>query len=352
MAGRRARQAKLIANDYAVVLVAVVLVVTALGGVLVYTTYIAPGTETTTATVHSWETEAGFSHGATVVEDTRAFAAGEVVEDRSVYFTGLMPTLEGTFAFAYRADSGALEVEAATTLRYRAVQDGEELWRVDEPIDAIAYTAGPDDPVELTFALDVPALIDELDAIEEELGASPGTTEVAVIASVAATGQTDGHDVVFEDEYRLVIDPGSATYHIDADGGAETHPITRTVEEPRTYGAARSAGGPALLLLGVLGILGLIGAHHRGVFEITDAEREAVAFEAARVEFDEWITRGTVPDTGHRDPIAVSDLAGLVDVAIDSNARVIEDPEAGAYVVFADGYRYEYHPPAPASIPR
>lgn len=43
--------------------------------------------------------------------------------------------------------------------------------------------------------------------------------------------------------------------------------------------------------------------------------------------------------------IQVSSLEGLVDIAIDTNSRVINDPDRQGYFVLGDGVCYTYFPP-------
>ena len=50
--------------------------------------------------------------------------------------------------------------------------------------------------------------------------------------------------------------------------------------------------------------------------------------------------------TGERPAITVETLEGLVDVAIDTNNRVIEHLSGEEYVVFVEDRLYRYEPPA------
>jgi hypothetical protein len=66
---------------------------------------------------------------------------------------------------------------------------------------------------------------------------------------------------------------------------------------------------------------------------------------ATRDEFDDWITAASPPQEAFEAPrVEVDSLDGLVDLAIDTNRRVIEDADRGEYLVLGDGVIYTYTP--------
>lgn len=79
--------------------------IAAVGGYLTYTGHVAPGTDTTTRQVSSWQSSGSFSHNATVRNGTSAFPEGEVLEDRSVYLQRVAPVLDGAFTYTYSASN-------------------------------------------------------------------------------------------------------------------------------------------------------------------------------------------------------------------------------------------------------
>jgi hypothetical protein len=76
----------------------VLVVLAAVGGGVSYATYVEPGTVTESEPVGQWGTTAGYTHSATVVEDTEAFPAGTVLENRETYFTEVAPVLDARFS--------------------------------------------------------------------------------------------------------------------------------------------------------------------------------------------------------------------------------------------------------------
>ena len=106
------------------------------------------------------------------------------------------------------------------------------------------------------------------------------------------------------------------------------------------------------LLDGVLGVLavaalaGLVVGKRRGTLSVSTGERAWLAYRSERDEFDEWITTGRVPETAVGSTVVdVDSLEGLVDVAIDTNNRVIEDERRNACLVLTENCWYRYERP-------
>lgn len=346
--GQRARG---ILSKYFVVAVAAAVIVACLGGWLVYTTHIEPGTETQPEVQSSWESSAGYTHSATVTEPNRVFPIGDTLENRSLYYAGITPELDGTFEYHFAATGGQLEVDADHELVLQSVdEDGNQFWRVTEPLDSQSTTLQPGDSLTTEFTLNATEIALEIEGIEEELGASPGETQAFVRTDIDAEGTAAGNPAEHAESYRLTLSPGAATYEVEADEATEQHehvePVTREIE----HGIVRMAAGPALVLLGLLGLVGLGVGRRRDAFELSAAERAAMELASEREEFDDWISTGRVPEASRgREAVEISSLEDLVDTAIDSDRRVIYDPDDGVYHVIDDTQRYVYSPEIPPS---
>jgi hypothetical protein len=92
-------------------------------------------------------------------------------------------------------------------------------------------------------------------------------------------------------------------------------------------GPLRAFGGPVLLLVAVGACVGLAAGRRRGALTVTEREREWLAYRDARSEFDEWITTVRVAEPDRDATIEIESLEGLVDVAIDTDRRVLVDEE-------------------------
>ena len=339
------------------VLLAVCLLVAAVGSGLVYATYVDPGTETETRTVSSLTVETGYVHAAEVIEPNPVFETGTVLSDRNTYFTRIAPVLDVAVEAQYSAASaGDVGVSFESVLVIRNVgEEGETVyWEDREPLASETVSGvTPDATAAVSFAINSSEVAATAAAIEEELGTSPGTTEAVVVTDVTVTGTINGEPTTVERTIRMTIEPGTDTYTISEPGiQSTTTEETEQVTVQREYGPLRSIGGPVLFLLGAAGVGGLVYARRRRDLALTSAEREYLSYRDDRSEFDEWITTFRLPDAAHDRPEAVAEsLADLVDFAIDSDSGVVEDPTTGAFHVAVDEFIYTYRPPPPADEP-
>lgn len=340
-------RARILASEYLVLLVVAGVLVAAAGGWLVYTTHVEPGVEQQQEVQGTWETTGGYDHAATVTESTRVFPVGATLEDRSTYYTRVTPELDGTFEYRFDAADGELDVEATSQLVIRSVDEsGEVLWSVEEPLDNDSATLSPGETAAVPFTLNVSEVAGDVDEIESELGASPGETRVFVRTDVSAAGTAAGDSAQHAATYELDVTPGGATYQVSGGDETEQHQHVEAVTRETTYGPLRSALGPVLVLVGLTGLAGLGVARLRGYLSVSDAERTAAAFGAEREEFDDWISRGTVAPEATEGPVVeMASLEDLVDVAVDTDGRVVEDVDAGRYYVLTGASCYRYDPP-------
>ncbi len=337
------------------VLVVVALLVAGVGGWLTYTAYADPGTRTETRTVTEWSTTPAVEHSAVVSEDNEVFPVGDRLSDRPVYYTQVMPMLDGTYRFGYAAAGGG-DVTARTelTLVVRSVAEGDGTgagtvyWSVTEGLgSAERASLGPGGTLDTSFSLNASRLAGRLERITESLGGTSGQVEVAVRARTRVEGTVDGSEVSRTVTTDVPMDVSASTYSIGPAPGGQPFSRTREVQVERSYGPLWTVGGPLLLVVGLLAAVGLGVAARSGRFDLTDRERALLAHDRARSQFDEWVTTGRVPDDALAGAtVPVDSLEGLVDVAIDTNERVVEDPDRGRYYVLAGTTTYSYEPPA------
>jgi hypothetical protein len=307
--------------------------------------------------VSSWEANGTYELDATVTEPNPLYPVDTELLDRPAYFLSISPLAEGTFRFGYRAtDGGEVSVTVRQTLVLRAVEtqsaeeDEErvEYWRLTEPLGTTRTTGvSPGQSVELAFERNVSRTYDRMVNVSERLGGTPGTVQMLVVSTVDFEGNINGNEVARTADYRLPISVSETTYQPGAvEGESLADSTTERVTRQRTYGPPYRIGGPAALVVGLVGIVGLAYGRYDGRFAVADAERAALAFRSARDEFDDWITTARLPSTVRDRPrVEIDALAGLVDTAIDFDARVFEDPEDGSLYVPHEGLLYVYEPP-------
>lgn len=319
-----------------VVAVAALVVVAGAGLALAYEPHVQPETEAVEQPVEVWSEEASMSHQAEVQQPNEVFDLGSNLTNRSSYYQTIAPELDGTYEYVYYADDGDLSVDVEAYLEHRSVDGEEVLWQRTEPLASERYDdLEPGESATVTFRINASEIEAQVERIHEDLGTSIGTTESAVVVETTVSGEIEGEQTTTEHQQRLDVDPGGDVYHVESSPPMqETYQTTLTEEVERTYGPLRSYGPFGLVALALAGIAVLWRERSRGSIAPTDEELLALDRYQTRREFDDWISRGRIPETRlDGEPIVVSSLADLVDVAIDSDRRVIEDPARDVFAV-------------------
>jgi hypothetical protein len=348
----RLRLRAILDAQFAVIL-AVCLIAAAVGGGLVYTTHVDPGTETREQTVSSFTVETAYNHSAEVSEPNSVFPRGTVLDGRSTYFTRVAPVLDVDVETTYSAASASdVDVRFDSVLVIRNVgEDGNVVYWSERRrlANETVSDVEPGETATVAFALNSTEADATAAAIEEELGASPGETEMFVVTDVALEGAINGEPTSYARTVEMGVDYGGDTYTVSDPGRqSDTAERTESVAVDRRYGPLRSVGGPLLLLIGLLGTGGLAYVRRERELALAPAERDYLSYSDDRAEFAEWITTFRLPASVHeRQEARAESLRDLVDFAIDNDTGVVEDPETGAYHAVDGEFVYTYRPPSP-----
>ncbi len=340
---------------YAVAIGVLVVVLGVGGGFLTYTAYGTTTTTTETRQVASWQSTGTFTHSATVVNDTAVYAEGDVLRNRTTYFRQLTPQLDGSFVYSYTATGGGdLTVDATTMLVLRSYEEGNEgeaveYWRLDSELDGQQVSGlEPGERLRVPFSVNVTEARQRLSEVDDQFGSTPGQKQLRVESQVTISGTRNGESVSTTRTYALPISVSDSVYNIQDDGpttasGSQTEQIEVTAEP----GPLRAYGGPLAVVVAVaLGVM-LLVARMTDRFAVSDRERDWLAHQNTRSEFDDWLTTARIPDDQRDDrAIEVDSLEGLVDIAIDTDQRVLEDRSQNTLFVFDDNRTYVHHPPA------
>jgi hypothetical protein len=336
--------------DLAPAIILGLLVVGALGGWVVYQTHANPGVETDQRTVASWSERGTDSYAAEVTEPNPLFREGQTLSGRPVYFTRISPELRGAYTYSYTAsDTGSLDVTLNASLRLRSVGDDETLWSVTEPLHGThVEDVSPDEQTTVETVLNISQVAAEVNRIQERLGASVGTTEIDLVFDVQVVGSVNGENVAKTHTRSLRINPEGSTYSVDPPEELDvSHDSTAVVESEQSYGPFRSYGPVVFVVLSALGLFGFVIASYKGWVRPSRFEQTRLEQSQQREKFDDWISTGVVPDRERTGTgIELDSLEDLVDVAIDTNERVIEDTGSGDFYV-PGGDRYFVYSPDP-----
>jgi hypothetical protein len=351
MADWRLRVRAVLETQFTVVVVGLLLLAL-LGGWMTYTAYAASEPVTEEQSTTMWEQTGAFEHSATVQEENPVFPVGTTLESRQVYFSRLSPELSGTFRTSYDVrDSGELTQTVSLVLIIRSVEDGQQEneqtvhWETTDTLaNSTIDSVEPGESVSVQFAQNMSAVDTRVRRIRDEIGASPGKTEVLVRATVISQGTVNGNEVTDTNTYSLPVTFGGNTYRVDnPEPTTEQYETTQIETVDQTAGGIQNTGGPLLLIVSLGFLVGVVTVTNRE--HLSDTERALLAYEDDRDTFDEWISTIQLPEEAFDLPRAhATSLESLVDFAIDTDNSVIEDPDDAAYYVRHDGYLYTYRP--------
>ncbi|ELY51011.1 DUF5305 domain-containing protein [Natronolimnohabitans innermongolicus] len=318
-----------------------------LGGWMMYAGYAASSEPTEQRTTEIWSMTGTVSHGATIAEPTTVYGDDDNAEvtDQPVYYRSISPTANGKVAVEYDAEQ-ASDVELVIDLEVvtRAVDGGTVYWDVSEPLNRTERDdVEPGNTVAATFELNVSRIEERIDAIEEELDASPGDTETYVDATISLDGTIEGEQISTTRQQRIDLSVDESTYSFDDNGSfTEKETDTETVTTTESKRPIYTAGGPLLFMLGVVGCGVTLWTIRRPPSEI---QHRWIDYRNAREEFDAVIVRANLPLVEDRVIIEVLSLEELATLAIDVNSTVLEEQDDNRYTVYHQHCTYVYEPP-------
>lgn len=330
-------------TNFTVVIVSL-LFLASIGGGLMYLTFAETDSEYEEQTVATAGTTSEYQYSASVRERNPVFPVGTELADRTHFFTRVTPVLDGEYTFTYGTDDGDLDATSEVVLLLENTADNEVVWSDEK---RLATTGGSDGQTSTTFSINVTALNDRLAAIERDLGTSPRHIDIAVVARTTLSGELAGQRVseTFVDELSIV--PQDETYRVISGPGPDSQ---MEITEPRpvesSSGIFQKLGPVLLFVLSTGASVGLTIAKRSGrLGERSDSE-PSLRFERHRRVYDDWISRGTVPSNQRTPGVEMETLEDLVDVAIDSDSRVVGDVRNGNYYVLGEDLSYVFEPPA------
>lgn len=345
---RRTRFTVLI-NEYFFPIVLILALITAGGGWLTYTTILAPGTHAEERVVSSWQVDGEFNYSATVINDTPVFDKGDVRRNRKFYITNATPILDGTFNFQLiEGDGNATVKTRARLVHYAAHKESEKrIWNISTPLTTNRQQLTTETPSTTAFTVNASSVRNLNRRLLRRHGSLYRVADLgtSVVVSAQVNGTIDGKRVQRVFNYRLPINSTKDYYDISSAKKPKKQQVAVTRREmvPNQPGVPSIIGSLASLLVPLAMLAGLFYGRENDWFDVSQTARADAKRAKLRSEFEEWVTEGTV-DIEDRSTITVESLGGLVDVAIDSSSRVIEDTETGVYVVRADDVWYQFTP--------
>ncbi|MWG33163.1 DUF5305 family protein [Halomarina oriensis] len=322
---------RLLLADYDREVAAVLVVVGVLAFVAAGSLVLAPGTTVVTEQRDAQQVGAVVNTSAVVTGDSTVWESGTELHDEPMYLVEASPNL--TLSATSSSPDANADVDQRLELVYRVVRDEEVVWERSETLAHREATGTDGLTTEAT--VNASAVSQRLDVIQEEFGRA-GRAEARVRLNVSydtgtyADSQTADAQLAFE----------GRGYSLDELSADETHTTPVTVEE------REPPNWPSVAGLSLLGLWAVAGAA-----VLVTREREFDQ-QAARVEllYDrhrEWISEAKLSEidqTANR-VVHVASLTDLVDLAIDSEKRVLHDSEQRLYAVFDEETSYYFRVP-------
>ncbi|MFC6716470.1 DUF5305 domain-containing protein [Natrialbaceae archaeon GCM10025810] len=285
-----------------------------------------PETTTTTEAVGEEGVTSDVSTSAVVVEDG-LWEEGTRLEDSAVYMYDATPELTFEPRTTVPGDEG--EVTHELEVEYEASRDGRVFWNDTDTV--LEEDASVEDGVARSEAtVDVAEVRNRTGELESRLD-GVGSVDVSLAFSVSYDDGTYSGDLTDSTALELT---GDAYWLEESLSDDDTYP--QTVEREVTE-------SPNPLVVGglsLLGTLALAGAAFVNSRSSIDVERARRAVHERR--YDEWISRGSIPMWIGDHHVSLDTLEDVVDVAIDTNERVVHDRQRGLFAVVTDGVVYYY----------
>ncbi|WP_247730856.1 DUF5305 domain-containing protein [Halovivax limisalsi] len=263
-----------------------------------------------------------------VVESDGLWSEGTVLSDEPVYLRNATSTL--TLEPETSVPSEASAVVHDVGLRHEAVRDESVFWEREERIARTQPTV--EDGVATSEAtIDLEAVLADRRAVERQVGGVGSVRTIVVVETRYELGASaESVDV----ETELVVTDSAAWLVEPTPSAAQPHTESRTVTEtePRS---------PAFVgLFALVGTLGLGAAWTLDRRRPVDEQAALRALHERR--YAEWISRGSIPMWIGDHHISLETLEDVVDVAVDTNNRVVHDRQRGLYATVTDGVVYYY----------
>lgn len=272
---------------------------------------------------------------AVVTENGTLWSEGERLEDSSVYVLNATPELTVRPETRLRNATGGAPIEEGDVthelrLRYQAARDGRPFW--NETHLVLRESPSLENGVATSNAtLDVESYRERQRQLEREIA---GIGSVALTMELRVEYDTGRHQGTITKTTPVKITEEAYWLGNSLSGSATRSHRSGTKRTTESRSPSLVGG------LSVLGTLSLAGAVVVSRRSPTDIEAARRAVHERR--YAEWISRGSIPMWIGDYHVSLDTLEDVVDVAIDTNERVVHDEQRGLFAVVNDGVVYYY----------
>lgn len=273
------------------------------------------------------------SHGAEITESTSTYMIGEYITNNGAY--PYTKTSELDYWIDYEEDNLEIkEYNSSLELTVTSRQTDNIIWQ-----DKSNYLQQSDDE---GYKLDIDAHFNQMNDLRSDFGSN--TQIEAEIITVIEYEYTDAYGEVHSDE-KIVEDEitrDDVLYYIDDTSEFISHTSGEVVD-------TRNDNTHNYILLGI-GILFISGF----LIRFKTFDDKSINYKLNRKRFEDWVTKvDTVNPRVDVTVVTVKSMKDIVDLAIDTQNRVIYSESVNEYIVFHDNNMYIYSPDIKSgSLPR
>lgn len=292
--------------------------------------YMNPSTTTVSEQQNVQQVGTSILTSAVVINNTTLYEPGKRLVNQPVYVLEATPNL--TYHVQTRVPEGqAVRVTHQLTFRLAAARDGNVFWESERRILEESLVVEDGQAVS-SASLNMSAVGAEVRQRRDQVGAIDEFTSEVVLNVTYDTGSYQGQ---LTGSTPVVFSAGA--FWVEGDiARSQTHgeTVTREVPDEPDMGTT--------MALAILGTLIVLGAAALEVLRRRDIDRAELEMQLALDRFDDWISEGQIVTDADRKYVMVSSIQDLVDIAIDSEKRVIHDPEFDIYAVVDDDIVYYF----------
>lgn len=298
-------------------------------------TYLNPPTETVTEDVHEHEVTTTTATSAVVQEDNELWPEGTELENSPVYLMNATPAMTVTAGTNVDgADHAVVSHEWVLTIEAR--HDEDEFWSESE---TLATETHEGTEATTTATVDAEAIHDRVTRVEEVVGpAGTVSVELTLIIEYASDpGADHGYEGTETLSTDLVIDEKSYTFAEDLeDETTRSDEAEMQVTQPRNW--------TWITVLGLFGLISLFAAAGLYAQRPESIDLDEARNDLHRRQYAQWISSGTIPMGINQQFIELDSLEDVVDVAIDTEQRVVYDERRNLYAVIDEHVAYYFSP--------
>lgn len=323
---------KLVVAEYGLLVVGMLAVVSVLAFGAAGWLYVNPPTEAVTEPAYEETVATDVETQARVTGNTSLWERGTTLVNRPIYPANAAPNVT-LVAHAAVPVGESVDVTQELTLVYEAKKDEVTFWETEELLTEDRKTV-QDGRSTTTTTIDISAVRNQLNRYNNDIaGLGHVTAKVRYNVSYATNRYS-----------------GTLSKTVPLEVTAKGYWLKGSFDAEKIHSATvqrQVADEPDLTAIAGLlaaGTGSLLGAAAVAIVRRRRLDADAVLHELHRLRCSEWISQGELRQAISGQDIAMRTLEDLVNVAVDSNNRVVFDPDRDLYAVVNRGVIYYFDP--------